>query len=90
MNEDRWPKEAPDIPEPTDEELDAFAEFTTALVRGERPDLETFLALRPQLADRLRPSLEAAVWLKGQFDADRARPRGSNPDRAGPLGSPLN
>jgi hypothetical protein len=58
----------------TDEELDAFGEFTEALVKGERPDIETYLACRPEMAERLRPSLEAAIWLKGQFDGIRTRP----------------
>ena len=60
-------------PELTDAELDAWAEFTEAQARGEEPKVEEFLARKPGMADRLRPSLEAAVWLHAEFAALRRK-----------------
>jgi len=50
----------------SDEELEAFAEFTTAQVKGENPSIEAHLAKYPQYAESLRPVLETAVWFDGE------------------------
>lgn len=60
----------------SDEELSAFAEFTEAQIRGERPDLETHLAKYPQFEPSLRPVLETAVW----FYEEVKRFRREHPD----------
>jgi len=50
----------------TDEELEAFGEFTEALVKGERPSLAAHLAKYPEHGESLRPALEAAEWFIAQ------------------------
>ncbi len=60
----------------TDEELDAFAEFSEASVRGERPSVEAQLAKYPEYAGTLRPLLEAAR----RFDEQAAEFRRRWPD----------
>ncbi len=55
------------LPEFTDEEVDLAAEFDEAMLRGEEPDMEAFLARLPQYEKRLRPVLEASVWLGQEF-----------------------
>ena len=73
MSEPHWNELEEGIPDLSDEELDAWAEFTEAQVRGEHPDIEAYLARRPHLAERIRPSLEAAEWLQAEFDAVRRK-----------------
>ncbi len=51
----------------SDEYLDAFAEFTDALVTGKNPDLEEHLSKYPQFVDELRPVLETAIWVREEF-----------------------
>ncbi|MBM3323071.1 hypothetical protein FJY69_06310 [candidate division WOR-3 bacterium] len=51
----------------SDDEIDAVSEFTEALVRGERPVPEAYLARRPELAERLGPLFETAQWLEEEF-----------------------
>jgi hypothetical protein len=56
------------MPEYTDEEVELAAEFDAAVMRGENPDVEAYLARLPQHRDRLRPILEMTYWLKGEFE----------------------
>ena len=55
-----------DFGECTAEELDLFGEFTESLTRGEKPDVEEYLArLKDGSKERLRTSLDNAVWFHG-------------------------
>jgi hypothetical protein len=67
MEMSTWPEFEDEEPEYSDEEIEAVSEFTTALVRGERPVPEAYLARRPELAERLAPLFETAQWLEAEF-----------------------
>ena len=55
-----------DFGECTAEELDLFGEFTESLTRGEKPRIEEYLArLKDGSKERLRTSLDNAVWFHG-------------------------
>ncbi|MBM3323274.1 hypothetical protein FJY69_07345 [candidate division WOR-3 bacterium] len=55
----------------TDEFVDAVAAFSDALVTGQNPDLDRYVARFPQFAPRLREYLETAIWLRQTFEAAR-------------------
>ncbi len=56
------------MPEYTDAEVDLVAEYDEAVMRGEKPDMEAFLARLPQYEYRLRPLLDATHWLDDEFE----------------------
>jgi hypothetical protein len=49
------------VPESSDRELEVYAEFSEVARDGENPDIEEFLRRVPELAEKLRPDLEAVV-----------------------------
>jgi hypothetical protein len=55
------------MPEYTEEEVELFAAYDEALMRGEEPDMEAFLARLPRYAHRLRPILETTRWLRSEL-----------------------
>jgi hypothetical protein len=55
------------MPAYTDAEVDLVCEFDEAVLRGENPDVEEWLARLPEYSDRLRPLLETSQWLTDEF-----------------------
>ena len=51
------------MPAYTDEEVDLVVEHDEAVMRGENPDKEAYLARLPQYEHRLRPLLEGTRWM---------------------------
>jgi hypothetical protein len=59
--------------EPSEEELDVYAEFSDALVQGRNPSVAEYTVRYPHLAPRLRPLLESAAWFQAEMNAFKAR-----------------
>lgn len=61
----------------TDEErcAEALAEFTDQLIAGRAPSIDIFLLAHQDIESRLRPALEAAVFLFDAFEIARRRNR---------------
>ena len=57
----------------SEQEMDAYAEFTEALARGEEPNLDLHLARFPQYAESLRPDLETALRIHAEVKRFRHR-----------------
>jgi hypothetical protein len=57
----------------TDAELDAFGEFSDAVLAGKNPSIDEYMKRVPGAGPRLRKLLEADLWLHGEVAKLRTR-----------------